>query len=279
MTVPDHPIFAQSLPASELILSTGPAPVPYHVYEGHGLVILGYCDGTALLNAFAGQDVHPVLTQSGQGILLVFVCDFARASLGPHHELHITALAAPETGQVVADDPAAALASFATRPDWGVLSLHLWNDTSRVVAYNSEYLGLQAQQSDGHVTVQDGRLDFAFSGPDGGPLAAGNLRVNARSDAGLMMRVMRRLGWGALWDALRKRPALAHVINRKSQVIPRNGRAKTLTAPDKMIVTRFDPARDHVDFTAGPYAAFGFAPKIIEHLTPFRFVYLHPDAS
>lgn len=260
-------------------LSTGPAPTPYHVYDGHGLLLVGTCDAAALADGFAGQDVHPVRTASGQGVLLLFICDFREASHGPHLEFHVTALAAPEADQRLGDDPAEALAALATRKDWGVLSLHLWNDADNVVAYNTEYLGLQAMRADGRIDVSAGQVDFAFSTPEAGPIAQGSVGLAKRSDAHLMRRVLRYLGWRGLWDAMRRKPSVAHVVNRKSEVITHNGRAQTRTAPDKMIVSAFDAARDQMDLDQGPLAQYGFEPKIVEHLWPFRFVYLHPDAT
>ncbi len=276
MTPSDHPIFKRFPLNGEVALSTGSAPKPYHVYDGHGLVLVGHCDAAALMDGLAGQDVHPVLTEGGKGILVLFICDFAQASHGAHLEFHITALSAPKAGERLSDDPAAALAALATRKDWGVLSLHLWNDTSKVVAYNTEYLGLDAQPCSGRVEVTEGRLVFDFSVGDA-KLISGSVRRNAKSDAGLMLRVIRQLGWSGLWDAMRRQPAEARVINRKSAPVPRNGRALTLTAPDTMVVTEVNSELDRIEFSEGPLASYAFSPRILEHVAPFRFVYLHPD--
>lgn len=276
MTQAEHAIFSRFPLRGEVSLSTGSAPKPYHVYDGHGLVIVGHCDAEALAGGFAGQDVHPVQTEGGKGILVLFICDFAEASHGPHLEFHITALAAPQTGQRLSDEPAAALAALATRKDWGVLSLHLWNDLAGVVAYNTEYLGLDARECAGRVDIAGDRLSFEFS-EGSTPLISGDVRQNARSDTGLMLQVMRKLGWSGLLEAIRRKPAEARVINRKSDVIARNGRALTLTAPDTMVVTEVKAGPDQIDFATGPLAAYGFVPEIMEHVTPFRFVYVHPD--
>ncbi len=276
MSQGDHPLFDQHPLSGDILLSTGPAPVPYHVYDGHGLLVLGTCETAALDRSFDGQDVHPVLTRAGKGVLVVFICDFPRASHGAHSEFHITALCAPTKGARLSDDPAAALASLATRPEWGVLSLHLWNDAAPVVAYNTEYLGLSAKLMTGKIIKDADRVHFAFADADGAPLASGAVAFNARSDAGLMMRIMRHLGLRGLWSAARNKTSQAAVINRKSEVIAHNGRATTLTCPDKMVVTAFDPARDQFTLS-GPLSALQFAPLIVEHLWPFRFVYLHPD--
>ena len=279
MTESGHAVFASHPLTGEVALSTGTAPTPYHVYDGHGLVLVGTCNAQTLAPAFSGQDVSPVLTASGAGILILFICDFPKASHGPHLEFHVTALASAKAGTRIADDPAAALAALARRRDWGVLSLHLWNDSPEVVAYNSEYLGLQARQCRGEVSVAADAVTFDLSDGQGAPLATGRIRRKTRSDAGLMWRVMRHLGWGGLREAVQRKPAIAHVINRKGDVIPRNGRARTMTAPDRMILSGVDPARDRLDLSRGLLARYGFRPRVAEHLWPFRFVYLHPDAS
>ncbi len=273
----DHPVYANGPARGEVTLSTGTAPTPYHVYDGHGLLIVGTCNAGALEGTFAEQDVHPVLTRVGRGILLLFVCDFAEASHGPHTELHLTALAAPMPGQVLPDDPAAAIACLPLQTDWGVLSLNLWNNTPEVVAYNTEYLGLQAMQMAGSVTVGEKAVAFDFTDPSGAALVAGKVRRNARSDVGLMWRVMRHLGLRGVMKVGGKKPALVHVINRKCEVIPRNGRAQTWTAADQLVVTGFDVTKDQLVTDQGPLAAYGFAPQLFEHVSPFRFVYLHPD--
>ena len=209
MSASTHPVFDLAPAPGQVTLSTGIAPTPYLVTDGHGLVVLGTCDAAALKPAFDAQQVHPVLTESGRGILILFICDFAQASHGPHLEFHVTALAAPTPGTTLPDAPEAALAALATQHDWGVLSLHLFNDTANVVAYNSEYLGLQAQLCSGAVDVSAAHVGFSFAQTDGAEIASGNMRLNKRSDAGAMWQVLRRLGGQGLWDARRKRPARA----------------------------------------------------------------------
>ena len=279
MNAEGHPLFAQAGPTGEVQLSSGSAPTPYMVFDGQGLLIVGHCEAAAIAESFAGQDVFPVLTTGGQAVLILFVCDFRSASHGPHLEFHVTCLAAPTPGEVIPDTAAAALAALARRRDWGVLSLHLWNDTAPVVAYNTEYLGLQARACTGQITLHSDRMAFDFADAGGGALVKGQVRLKKRSDSRLMGQVISALGWRGMWDAVRRKPALAHVINRKSAPLPRNGRALTRTAPDKMIVTAFDATQDRLTFEDPALAALGFRPLVLEHLWPFRFVYHHPDES
>ena len=222
-----HPVHAIGPAAGEVMLSTGKAPTPYHVYDGHGLLVVGTCEADALAGAFADEDVHPVLTEAGRGVLLLFICDFKEASHGPHTEFPITAPAAPKPGQTLPDDPAAAIACLPLRPEWGVLSLHLWNDAAGVVAYNSEYLGLQAMQMGGGLRVAPDAVSFEFSDTNGAPLVTGELRRNKRSDAGLMWRVMRHLGLRGLMKVGGKKPGV------RRRVMIRPGKTSLLKVPCK----------------------------------------------
>jgi hypothetical protein len=261
----------------EVSLSTGSCTKAYHVYDGHGALVTGHCDASALEWAFAGQDVYPVTTRSGAGVLGLFICRFDRASLGPHLELQVVALAAPIPNQRVSDDPTAFLAAFATRPDWGPLSLHLWNDSPTVVAYNTEYLGLEAQRATGQVTLDGGQLRFDFHDTAGDALVQGRITRKRRSDFAAGVGLIRQLGLRAMIDMVRQPLSKAHLINRKSSVLPRNARACTMTAPDNVVVSAFRPGRDVLTMASPDLRRYNFRPLCAEHISPFRFVYLHPD--
>lgn len=253
-------------------------PVPYHVYAGHGSLIACHADARAVATQFDGQSVAPVLTQQGAAVVGLFVCRFDDASHGPHLELHMTALAAPRPGAVIRDSPEALFAAIGMHPDWGVLSLHLWNDVQDVVDYNTHYLGLSAGSAEGSVSTQDRRLAFSFS-VDGQGLVSGDLGLSWRHGMRELGSLLRLMGLRGMAAAARQEVATAYVINRRCDVMPENRRALTQTAPDRMVVRRFDPASDKLDFGTGPLAHYGLKPVCIQHLGPFRFVYQHPDDS
>ncbi len=273
MTPREHPLFTAHPLSGTTRVSTGELPVPYHVYDGHGLLVGGTCD---IANAFDGQDVYPVHNASGQGLAVLFVCDFTGASHGAHREIHFAALAAPAPGQILPDDPAALLAAFAMQPDWGILSLHLWNDDPGVVAYNREFLGLDAHLCAGDFSLDPGRVRFGFE-DETGALLSGDVGFPRFSDAGMMFALMRHMGLRGMIAAARQPHAVAHVFNRKSTPQDQNLRARTLTAPDKMVVTRFRPARDHITLSSPLLSPYGFQAHCLEHISPFRFVYFPPD--
>jgi hypothetical protein len=271
-----HPLFWRFPLAGTVTVSTGDLPTPYHVYGGHGLLITGHGDAAAVTQAFVDQDVFPVLTSSGFAAMGLFVCSFIDASHGPHLELQAVALCAQTPGQTITDDATAVLATLATRPDLAPFSLHLWNDSAAVVAYNTEYLGLDAALAPGRISLGK-RMQFRFDDADGKPLAMGDISKNRLSDLRAIFSLIRQMGLHNVLRMARQPFAQAHLVNRKSAVLPRNASARTITAADQMVVTRFDTKRDRLTLS-GPLAAYDFKPLCLEHISPFRFVYLHPDA-
>lgn len=269
-----HPLFWRFPLAGTVAVSTGDLPKPYHVYDGHGLLITGQAKADVVAQAFVDQDVFPVLTQSGKAAMGLFICSFADASLGPHLELQAVALCADVPGQTISDGSTAFLGALATRPELAVLSLNLWNDTAPVVAYNRDYLGLEADLAQGQISLGK-RMDFNIAAPDGTALAEGSIRKNRLSDLGATFALMRQLGLHQVLRLARQPFALAHLVNRKTPVLPCNGRARTITAADQMVITYFAPKRDRLTL-CGPLAAYNFEPQCFEHMSPFRFVYLHP---
>ncbi len=271
-----HALFRAFALSGTVAVSAGNLPKPYHVYAGHGLLICGHARADAVAAACAGQDVFPVLTHSGRAVMGLFVGTFTDASLGPHLKLQAVALCAPTPEARLSDDPTAMLAALASRADLALLSLKLWSDTAPVVAYHTEYLGLGAALASGEVT-QGKRLAFAFHDAQGGALATGEVSVKRFSDLRAIWGLMRQIGLHQTVRLARQPFARSHLANRKTPVLPRNGRAQTITAADQRVVTRFDGKRDRLALS-GPLAAYEFQPLCYELVSPFRFVCLHPDA-
>jgi hypothetical protein len=270
-----HPLFRAFPITRTVAVSAGNLPSPYHVYDGHGLLICGHARADTVAAAFAGQDVFPVLTRSGRAVMGLFVCSFTDASLGPHLELQAVALCAPRSDTRVSDDPTAMLAALASRTDRALFSLNLWNDTAPVVAYKTECLGLDAALASGKVALGK-RLAFAFHDAQGLALATGEVSVKPLSDLSAIWGLMRQIGLHQTMRLARQPFARSHLVNRKTPVLPRNGRVQTITAADQRVVTRFDGKRDRL-VLSGPLAAYGFQALCSEHISPLRLVCLHPD--
>ena len=274
----DHPLF-RAFPLDGMIkTSTGSLPKPYQVYDGHALLIAGTADAAEIADRTKNEDVHPGFTSSGRVLMGLFVCDFREASLGPHLELQLSVLVRDRPGPVLSDAAAAYMAALGADKEVGSLCLNLFNDDKAVLAYNTEYLGLDAKPCAGEIRLNKNRLMFDFQDKTGAPLVSGDVRLARAPGIRIMLELVRCMGLGAFWRAVRQSWASADVINRKGPVVATNRRAPTRTKADRMILQDID-ANDHIALAHPELAAYDFAPLCLQHLSPFRFVYLHPDAA
>jgi len=278
MTNARHKLFNDFPLNGTVSLSVGEVPTPYHVYDGHGLLACGTADLGAVEKALQGQEVYPVRTKAGKAVMGIFVCDFQQASLGPHVELQISALVSRTKGETVSDHPFALPAAMVVRPEWGTVCLHIWNDTETVVAYNRDYLGLNPELAAGQIDRVAGRKIFSFSSPDGHVLLKGEVNEKSRPSLTALFSLSRLTGLGPLMRIARQPYVSAHVVNLKSDVFPENRRAPTYTAADVNVLQRFDPHRDEFTIADAALQRYGFTPHCYQHISPFRFVYLRPEA-
>lgn len=278
MTNTQHKLFDDFPLNGTVSLSTGEAPTPYHVYDGHGLLVCGLADLGMVDKALEDQDVQAVRTESGKAVMGIFVCDFQQASLGPHVELQISALVSRTKGEIVSDHAFALPAAMVARPEWGTVCLHIWNDTETVVAYNRDYLGLNPQLVAGKIDRTGGRKVFSFSVPDGRTLLKGEVNEKSRSSLTALFGLSRLTGLGPLIRLARQPYVNAHVINLKGRVFPENRRAPTYTAADVNVLQQFDPRQDEFTIIDPDLQQYAFAPQCYQHISLFRFVYLKPEA-
>ena len=274
-----HKLFRDFPITGSTELSTGSAPTPYLVYDGHGLLITGIADLNAVQQRTKDEDVYPVATENGHAAMGIFVCDFQEASHGPHLELQVCALVSETPNQIMSDDPFAMVAAMIAHPDWGTLCLHLWNDTANVVAYNTEYLGLNASVAHGQIARGGGRKIFEFEDEDTGPILRGSVREHSWSRVGALIQFTRCAGLLPTIRANARPYFQSAVINKTGSVFQDNRRAQTFTAPDKTVLQYFSATDDDLQIESTDLKAYGFQPLCLEHFTPFRFAYLHPDQS
>ena len=270
-----HPLFWRFPLSGTAAVLLKDLPTPFHVFDGHGLMITGQGDAAIVARSFVDQDVFPVLTASGRAAMALFLGDCTDASLGAHRILQVMALCAPARGQVIADGATAFLAAMAMQPDLGLFHLHQWNDNATVVAYSTQYLGLDATHCTASIT-RGKRLLFGFHEASGGLLATGDLTLGRISSLRASFALIRQIGLHPVLRLARQPFAQTHLVNRKSAVLPRNARARRITAADRRVIAGFDPKRDRLTLS-GPLEAYDFKPLCLEHFAPCRFVQLHPD--
>ncbi|MGJ8537146.1 MAG: hypothetical protein ACSHW2_08325 [Parasphingopyxis sp.] len=276
---PDHRIFNDHPATGTVQLSTGSAPTPYHVYDGEGLLIFGDVACDAMEQSIQGEGIHLVKTAPGRAAAGFIMADFRQASMGPHRELQFFTLVSDTEGESISDAPLALPIAMATRLGWGTLCHNLWNDVDSVIAYNTEYLGLNARHAAFRLFEKSpgGDIRFGISDDIGDPIIEGHFQRQKATSFSAMWEMMRIAGLRNFLALGRAPYARGHVVNRRSAVMPDNRKAQIFTSSDHNIARHWNPSADRLDIRAPALAKFDFRPLGLQHLWPFRFVYRHPS--
>lgn len=273
----EHALFRQYPPGAPAMLSTGPVPTPYRVYDGTALFIGGRADLAGARELLAGELVVPVATDDGHALMAAWVCEFRDASLGPHHELQLSLFVSKRELPPVSAHPLGLLELMITRPEVGMLCHGLWNDTPPVVAYNRELLGLDARLSSSRIERHRDRLAFSVQdAADGAPLVEGELHHVGRPSLGAGLSLVSRVGLRRLMALAREPWIRMPVLSPVAGGPCRNAVAETFTRTDRSVLRRFDVGRDRLALKAARYGALRFEPQFFQCMEGFKFVYLAP---
>ncbi|MCA9951106.1 MAG: hypothetical protein KDE48_15750 [Anaerolineales bacterium] len=272
-----HPIFKQFPITGERQISVGSVPIPYQVYDGHGSLLIGTANLTAVTRLLEGQNLFPVTNQANKGLVGIWLCDFSDASLGPHNELQLSIFAAHKKLTPIQNKPLSPLHALIEHPDTRLFCHGLWNNSERVVAFNRELLGLDAKLNRAEITRGNGRKSFKFYTANNQLICEAHLNEQRRSSMQMNWDMIRLFGFGRSARLSSGAFLPAFVVNPIGDTIPVNADAMAIIASDTPIVQYFNPDKDNFRFAHVPYANLGFEPIFMEHFSPFRFVYLMPD--
>ena len=274
---PSHPLFKTYPLDGQAEIATGPVPIPYHTYDGHGLLIGGTATFDSVTALLQNEQVVPIRTQTGPVPMGIWVVDFTQASLGPHLELQLSFLVSHQPSPPVKDHPLVLLKALFINPEARIFCWRLWNDTETAVAYNRELLGLNAEQTVGAIDRWQGQTQFRFTDNSGALLFAGQIHKAPRTPPSVGWSLLRLLGLRHTIRASSQPYLAARVVNPISDVIPYNGDGQTYLAADTPVVRFFDAAVDEIVFGQTEARQLDFHPGFVEQFAPFRFVYLAPD--
>lgn len=274
-----HPIFQRyPLSAETVQTSTGLQPTPYHVYDGHAVLIGGTADLALVKKLLQSEQVVPAQTQSGRALMAVWAVDEPQASHGAHTEMQVSFYVTPKPVAAVCDGAFAVLNFLLNTPGASQLCHGLWNNTPNVVAYNREILGLAPHlaRSSFHFGVD--RAQFEFKDAETGRLLMhGDVRMLARQPLGAMSALIKSFGFVKAMQAGAIKTVQTYVTNPIGPVLPRNANALTVSASQTLVAQLFDPAQDKMALLDGTYSALDFKPEFIEHMRGFKMVYLNPQ--
>ena len=117
----------------------------------------------------------------------------------------------------------------------------LWNNTEKVVAYNSELLGLSARLNQGQIERKHGTKSFTFHNEAGELIVEGQVREASYTPMGVGWQFSRLLGFRQTIRAFTQPYIGTQVVNRISDVGPHNADAPAYLAADTPVVQFFDP--------------------------------------
>lgn len=273
----DHALFRRYPLSGSVRLSTGNAPTPYHVYDGHGVFIGGTADLEAARALLAREQVVPVQTRHGRALMGIWIFDFTDASLGAHQELQFSLFVSRAPIEPVTAHPLGLLELMVDREDVLMLCHGLWNNTPGVVAYNRELLALNARESRGR--IEHDERGFSFAVNDRATVSRvleGRLHRHRQPSPVVSLALATRLGFRRM-VALARQPWIGMpVLNPVSPLLERNAAAQTYTKTATSSIRYFDRARDRLVFGDTPYRGLGFQPRFFQYTDGFRFVYLAP---
>jgi len=274
----DHQLFQQFPLSGEKEISVGKVSVPYHIYDGQGILIGGTADLASIELILQNEVLYPIQTQSGKALMGMWVVNFTEASLGPHNELQFSILVAHTPQPPVEDHPLALLKALFINPDARMFCYGLWNNTETAVAYNRELLGLDAQPNQGTIQLNCGQSSsFQFKDESEQLIVEGEVTLAKQTNLAVGWQMLRLFGLGATMRSFSQPYLEANVVNPRGDVIPTNADARSFLAADTPIVQLFDPITDKLTFGETSKNNFQFQPQFIEQFSPFRFVYLEPE--
>ncbi len=260
-------------------LSTGTVSTPYRVSDGNCLIIGGTADLFAVKERLKGQAVYPIETKDGKALMLVWVCDFQEADLGPHVELQFSILVSRSPLTALKPHPFGIIKLIANEPKVGLYVDQIWNDTKPVIAYNNEYLGLNAQLCNGAISRDEekGIKKFIFTDLDSGKtLLEGQVSEDKKNLSQTNIKLIRLMGIKNAFKFATRFWIKAKSINPIGDVHPENLAAETYLHAESVVVQSFDPNLDDLKIGDRTVNKLGFEPQFLEHLSKIKFVYLDP---
>ncbi len=270
----EHPLFERFPLTGETQLSTGPAPVPYHIYNGHGVFIGGTADATAAAELLRNETVRPMTDTTGRALMGLWVLDLTAASHDPHHEFQVSLLVSRQPARPVKAGALATAEALMTRPEARLFCHGLWNNTPRVVAYNREHLGLNARLTASTIVREANRLRFSAQTPDGASIAQGALRMG-RGSLWTTFELMQRLGLSGA-QRLAAQPWFEMRVVNPIGLRPANDAAFTASHNGINVLRPFDRRHETLTLADPAYARLDFRPAYVQELESIRFVYLDP---
>lgn len=266
----------QRFPLDGTVIVAGEeATTPYHIYDGTILSLGGTVDGAVAARFLATEQLEPVLDTDGRALAAIWICDFTDANLGPHHELQISLFATRRKAQPLRADAFSFHHALNTIPDLMMVCHGLWNNTQRVVRYNSEHLLLNARLTRSEVDFSGDSWTFEFRDAGGGLIADGAVPATRRQPARATWKIARQMSFRGLLESLRAPFFKMPVVNTRREGDACNHVCMTYTACEKPLI-RGATYRDHILISEPNYAELDFKISFVQVLKDIGFIFMRP---
>ena len=277
-TAPSHPrksaLFARFPLDHRITVASESLTSPYHVYDGTMLCLNGTVDRDVAAELLAREGLSPLVDTKGRALAAVWVCDFAKANLGAHHELQISLFAGNRDAPPLPAHPFSFFRALANRPDLKMVCHGLWNDIRRVVRYNTEHLRLDAAMTRCEVRLGRGRGAFRFLDEDGALIAEGAVGAGRGTPAGQGWRIVGQMGLGGLLRVMQTPAINIPVVNTRRREA-RNHVCQTYTTCERAHV-RLVETDDVVAIRHQTYEPLHFKPAFVLQFDGVGFIFLRP---
>lgn len=248
---------------------------PYHIYDGTILSLGGTVDGEVAARFLAAEQLEPVLDTDGRALAAIWICDFTEANLDAHHELQISLFATRRKVQPLRADAFSFHRALNVIPDLMMVCHGLWNNTQRVVRYNSEHLLLNARLTKSDVDFSGDSWTFEFRDAAGGLIAEGAIPATRRQPTGMAWKIAWQMGIRGLLDNLRAPFFKMAVVNTRRQGEGCNHVCATYTACEKPLI-RGATGKDFIVIREPIYAELDFRVTFVQFLKDIGFIFMRP---
>jgi hypothetical protein len=271
----NHPLFKRFPLNGSIEISIGKVQVPYHIYDGHGLLIGGTADFKSVQEFVHAEAVNPIQAQD-RTFMAIWICNFTDANLGPHHELQFSFFVSQAN---ITPSHRLGVLELMSRPETQMLCHGLWNDTAKVVAYNRELLSLNARQAISR--IKDSPETFAFQFHDATAsehVLSGKVSNPRKFCPGAGLELIMSLGFRRVWSMARQPWSNLQILNPVGVGLTHNAITETYTKNTRNRLNYFHSSVDTLEFGPTPYARLDFKPQFAHYMSGFNFVYLPPKS-
>lgn len=248
---------------------------PYHIYDGTILSLGGTVDGKVATTFLAAEHLKPVLDTDGRALAAIWICDFTDANLGAHHELQISLFATRHSVQPLRANAFSFHRALKMIPDLMMVCHGLWNNTQRVVRYNSEHLLLNARLAKSKVDFSGDNWTFEFRDAGDGLIAEGWVPATRRQPARASWKIASQMGFRGLLERLRAPFFKIPVVNTRRQGDVCNHVCTTYTACEKPLI-RGATDKDVLSIGEHVYAELDFTISFVQVLKDIGFIFMPP---